>query len=253
LKKNSERKVKPFEPLNTYFKSGSGPLLIYLPGMEGTGRLFYRQEPELRTHYTVACLPSRAQPPFTYPELIDDVLNVMKQEQAGKATIVAESFGGTVALQFAAQHPERIDRLVLINTFPYFRRRIRLYLGLILLPFTFIPLGNAIREFFYKMALGFERVEKEDIAKLCECSFSHGYGTSRNRMRLVKDLDVRNQLSKISVPVTIIASAQDKLIPSVKEARWMASQLPDARVIVLPEHGHTPLVTSNFSLLSVLT
>jgi pimeloyl-ACP methyl ester carboxylesterase len=239
--------------LSTYFKSGSGPLLIYLPGMEGTGKLFYRQEPELRTHYTVVCLPSRHHPPFTYRELIDDVLNVMKEEQAEKATIVAESFGGTVALQFAAQHPHRIDRLVLINTFPYFRRRFRLHLGLILLPFTFIPLGNAIREFFYKVALGFEGVEKEDIAKLCECSFSHGYGTSRNRMRLVKDLDVREELSKITVPVTLIASARDKLIPSVKEARWMASHLPNARVLILPEHGHTPLVTSNFSLMSVLT
>jgi pimeloyl-ACP methyl ester carboxylesterase len=221
--------------------------------MEGTGKLFYRQEPELRAQYTVVCLPSRDHPPFTYPELISDVLNVMKEEQAEKATIVAESFGGTVALQFAAQHPERIERIVLINTFPYFRRRIRLHLGLILLPFTFIPLGNAIREFFYRMALGFEGVEKEDIAKLCECSFSHGYATSRNRMRLVKDLDVRDQLSKITAPVTIIASARDKLIPSVKEAQWMASHLLDTRVIVLPEHGHTPLVTSNFSLVSVLT
>ena len=221
--------------------------------MEGTGKLFYRQEPELRAHYTVVCLPSRDHSYFTYEDLIDDVLNVMKEEQAEKATIVAESFGGTVALQFAAQHPERIERLVLINTFPYFRRRIRLHLGLILLPFTFIPLGNAIREFFYRVALGFEGVEKEDIAKLCECSFSHGYATSRNRMRLVKSLDVRDQLSKITVPVTIIASARDKLIPSVKEAQWMASHLPDARVIVLPEHGHTPLVTSSFSLLSVLT
>jgi pimeloyl-ACP methyl ester carboxylesterase len=142
---------------------------------------------------------------------------------------------------------------MLINTFPYFRRRIRLYLGLILLPLTFIPLGNAIREFFYRRVLGFEGVEKEDIAKLCECSFSHGYATSRNRMRLVKDLDVRDQLSKITAPVTVIASARDKVIPSVKEAQGMASHLPNARVIVLPEHGHSALVTSNFSLLSVLT
>lgn len=221
--------------------------------MEGTGKLFYRQEPSLREHYTVVALPSRDHSPFDYEDLIGDVLNVMKEEHAEKATIVAESFGGTVALQFALQHPERMERLVLINTFPYFRRRIRLHLGLILLPFTFIPLGNTIREFFYKVALGFEGVEKEDISKLCECSFSHGYATSRNRMQLVKGLDVRNQLSKMQVPVTIIASARDKLIPSVKEARWMASQLPNARVVILPEHGHTPLVTRTFSLLSVLT
>ena len=221
--------------------------------MEGTGRLFYRQEPELSKHYTVVCLPLRDRAPFEYADLIEDVLNVLREERAEKATIVAESFGGTVALQFAAQYPERIERLVLINTFPYFRRRFRLRLGLILLPTTFVPLGNTIRKFFYKVALGFEGIEKEDVVKVCECSFSHGYATSHNRMRLVKDLDVRDQLSKITAPVTIVASARDKLIPSVKEAQWMASRLPDAHVIVLPEHGHTPLVTSSFSLLSVLT
>jgi len=235
-----------------YFKSGSGPLLIYLPGMEGTGKLFYRQEPSLGRAYTVVSLPSRSVAPFDYEQLKDDVLSVLEMEHAEKATIVAESFGGTVALQFALFHQNRIERLVLINTFPYFRRRFRLFFGSLLLPLTFFKLGNTVREFFYQTAMGMEGISREDINRLQECSFSHGYQTSRQRMLLIKNFDVRKRLQEITVPVTIIASGRDKLIPSIREARFMASRLTDARIIQLPEHGHTPLVSRDFLLSSVL-
>ena len=226
--------------------------MIYLPGMEGTGKLFYRQEPELSSHYKVVCLPSRSTPPFVYEDLIEDVYKVVESECAEKATIVAESFGGTVALQFALRHQDRVQEMILVNTFPYFRRRIRLRLGLLLLPLTFIPLGNVVREFFYKTALGFEGVPIEDRKKVCECSFSHGYATSKNRMKLIQSLDVREHLSEIRIPVTIVASVKDKMVPSENEARLMSKQMPNARVILLADHGHTPMITPTFSLLSVI-
>jgi pimeloyl-ACP methyl ester carboxylesterase len=235
-----------------YFKSGSGPLLVYVPGMEGSGRLFYKQEPSLAEKYTVVALPSRFNSPFTYEDLVGDVLNVLLQEQAEKATIVGESFGGTVALQFALAHQDRVERLVLVNTFPYFRERMRLILGLLLLPLTFIKLGNAVREFFYRTAMGFEGIAKEDVNRLLQSSFIHGYATSRQRMQLIRNLDVRERLAEIKIPVTIIAAGQDKLVPSIKEARFMASIMPNAHVIELPRHGHTPLISKDFLLSDVL-
>jgi pimeloyl-ACP methyl ester carboxylesterase len=235
-----------------YFKSGSGPLLIYLPGMEGTARLFYKQEPSLSKSFTVVALPSRHVAPFNYEDHISDLLTVFEKEHAENATIVAESFGGTVALQFALRYPDRIQKLVLINTFPYFRRRFRFYLGWVLLPLTFIKLGNTVREFFYRIAMGMDGLAIEDIDNLCECSFSHGYKTSRQRMALIKDYDVRERLTEIKIPVTIIASRRDKLIPSVKEAQFMASRFPNSRIIELRAHGHTPLVSRDFLLSDIL-
>jgi pimeloyl-ACP methyl ester carboxylesterase len=228
------------------------PLLLYLPGMEGTGQLFYKQEPELSRRYQVVPLPSRAVVPFEYDELVQDVLDAINLHEAEKAIIVAESFGGTVALQFALKHQDRLAQLVLINTFPYFRRRLRLKLGQSLLPLTFQPLGNVVREFCYRKAMEMEGISKEDIAKVFQCSFSHGYGASRNRMRLISEIDVRSRLSEIQVPVLLIASMRDKIVPSVTEARFMAKRLQNARVIVLPKHGHTPLISTNFSLASVM-
>lgn len=220
--------------------------------MEGSGKLFYKQEPTLAKKYTVVALPSRSVVPFTYEDLVGDVLTVIEQESAGKATIVGESFGGTVALQFALSHQDHTERLVLINTFPYFRQRKRLILGLLLLPLTFIKLGNAVREFCYRIAMGFEGIAKEDVNRLLQSSFIHGYTTSRQRMQLIRNLDIRDRLEEIKVPVTIIAAGRDKLVPSIGEAQFMASKMPNARVIELPNHGHTPLISKDFQLSDVI-
>jgi pimeloyl-ACP methyl ester carboxylesterase len=235
-----------------YFKSGSGPLLLYLPGMEGSGRLFYKQEPSLAKSHTVVTLPSRSVAPFNYEGLVQDVLSVLNQEQVDQAIIVGESFGGTVALQFTLEHQERVQRLVLINTFPYFRNRARLILGMLLLPLTFIKLGNAVRELCYRVAMGFEGIAKEDIDRLCESSFAHGYAVSRQRMQLIRNFDVRERLPEIVIPVTIIASGRDKLVPSIQEAHLMASRMRNARIVELPRHGHTPLISNDFLLSEVL-
>ena len=42
--------------VGAYHIEGHGPPLVLVPGMDGTGRLFYAQIPRLAPHYTVATL-----------------------------------------------------------------------------------------------------------------------------------------------------------------------------------------------------
>ena len=228
------------------------PLLIYLPGMEGTGKLFYRQKPQLASRFNVVSVPLRSDPPFDYEDLITDVRNTIDREGATKAIIVGESFGGTIALQFALKHQDRIEQLVLVNTFPYYSPRFRLRLGMALLGLGFSRFGRLVREFSYSTALKHENVPKEDAIKLFECSFSHGYPATRLRMHLIRDLDLRERLPEIHIPVVLIASRRDKIVPSIREAEYMASRMLNARILKLPGHGHTPLISPTFSLADVL-
>ena len=227
-------------------------LLLYLPGMEGTGKLFYRQGPELESRFKIVPVPCRSTVPFQYDDLVNDVLGVLNREGAQQATIVGESFGGTIAMQFALEHPSRVEQLVLVNTFSYYRPRIRLRLARMLLPLAFRGWGKATREFLYKMSLLSEMVPREDVSRLFECAFSHGYSATLARLQLIQRMDLRNRLQEIQTPVTIVASARDKVVPSVREARFMAERMKNARVIVLPKHGHTPMITPTFSLASIL-
>ncbi len=236
-----------------YKRTGSGPFLICIPGLDGTGRLFSRQVESLSSNHTVITFALRNEASFTYSDLESDVLEILNQEQIEKATVIGESFGGTVALHFALDHQERIEQLVLVNTFPYFRRRKLLWLAKTLLPFAFVPVIRKSRDILTRPILLSELVDEKGIEVLFKYSWSHTYPAYRQRMKLISSHDVRARLSDIHVPVTIVAAGRDKIIPSVKEAKLMADQIPNARIHLLPNHGHACLLSGSFSLDSLLS
>ncbi len=70
----------------------------------------------------------------------------------------------------------------------------------------------------------------------------------RHRLQLILEADVRPRLGEISVPTILLASGRDKLVPSIREAHYMAARIRNARVHEFPEAGHALLLTPGFSL-----
>jgi pimeloyl-ACP methyl ester carboxylesterase len=100
--------------------------LLYLPGMDGTGRLLFRQ-PAVFDAYDVRCLSYPHAPPRSYDELAG--LAADRLEQSGPGVVLAESFGGPVALTLALRRPDLVQRMLLINTFAHYPRRLLIRLG----------------------------------------------------------------------------------------------------------------------------
>src|SRR6185436_16266776 len=115
-----------------YRVEGSGPLLIYIAGLDGTGQLFFKQTPQLTHSYRVVTFRSRDHGQFTYEDLADDIAAIIRELGQHQATILGESFGGTVALNFALRYPQLVSRLVVVNSFPRFRKRFTIRLGAML-------------------------------------------------------------------------------------------------------------------------
>lgn len=235
-----------------YNRFGEGPIIIYVAGLDGTGQLFSRQIEQLKTEFTVITFPLRNEASFTYSDLTNDIVNILDQEHVKKAIIVGESFGGTIALHFALEHQDRIERLILVNTFPFFRRRLLLKLAKLLLPFAFVPLVRKGRDILARPVLLSELVDEKGIEVLLKHSWSHTYETYVQRLKLIASHDVRTRLSEISVPVTIVAAGRDKIVASIKEAKFMAGLIPDAKIYTLPKHGHACLLSGSFSIASIV-
>src|SRR5207237_723508 len=68
------------------------------------------------------CLAYPQDNKHTYADLV--ALAAEPLRQAGGGIVLAESFGGAVALRLALRHPELVRRLVLVNTFAWFPRRV---------------------------------------------------------------------------------------------------------------------------------
>ncbi len=54
----------------------------------------------------------------TYPALADDLLEFMEQQQIEKTILIGHSMGGKVAMTFALEHPEMVEKLVIIDISP---------------------------------------------------------------------------------------------------------------------------------------
>src|SRR5262249_48288255 len=111
------------------------PPLLYLPGLDGTGRLLHRQAALGRT-YCLACLSYPQDRNVTYDELADAAAGPLLEQGAGQtAAVPAGAFGGGVALTLALRRPDLVGRMVLCNAFAWFPRRALLRGAFMLAPF----------------------------------------------------------------------------------------------------------------------
>ena len=108
---------------------GEGPPLVYVPGLDGSGEMLFAHEDEVARRFRLLRVPSRTDSAFDYDDLVGDVLAAMDDENVGRATVFAESFGGSVALELALRRPDRVERLVMLNTFAWFPNRALLRWG----------------------------------------------------------------------------------------------------------------------------
>jgi len=109
--------------------------LVLVPGIDGTGLLFYRQVPLLEQRYAVTTTRLRDEV-RAMDELVADLHQSIAAAADGPVTLLGESFGGALTLSYALAHPERIDRLLILNSFAHYTSPARLWLGYHLLRAT---------------------------------------------------------------------------------------------------------------------
>lgn len=235
-----------------YRVEGSGPLLIYIAGLDGTGQLFFKQAPPLTRSYRVVTFRSRDHGLFTYEDLSDDLAAIIRDLGQKQATILGESFGGTVALSFALRYPQMINRLVVINSFPRFRKRFTIRLGARLasgLPFRLLwPMRRAANTLGL-LVDGVSREDRRFFWKAIRTVNAEGYA---RRLQLIAELNIEDRLSEIQSPALFIAGERDLVVPSVKEAQAMVARMPNATMKIIKGAGHACLMGNRVSLAELL-
>jgi 3-oxoadipate enol-lactonase len=232
---------------------GSGPLLVYVSGLDGTGELFFKQVSALARTYRVVTFRSRQDGKFTYEDLTDDVAAIIADLGQQRATIVGESFGGTVALNFALRYPEMVERLVVVNSFPRFRQPviIKLAVWIASSPILFglsWPLRRAAN-LLGLLADGVKRQDRQLFFKAIRTVKRQGYA---RRLQLIAGLDIEDRLSEIQAPTLFIAGEKDLLIRSAQEARAMRERVPNSSVKIIKRAGHACLMSDRLSLAEIL-
>ena len=232
---------------------GAGEALVLVPGMDGTGQLFYRQVPSLARTYQTATYALRNDA-TTMDTLVDDLGRVIDAvaPDARRAVVVGESFGGALAMSFALARPEQVRALVVLNSFPYFAPQFRLRLaryGLALLPWGAMPLIRRATAFRLHSA----HTHRDEIKRFMELTTAASRDGYLNRLQLLMSYDVRHRLHELRPPALFLAAEQDHLVPSVRQAQLMVSLAPRATLRILQGHGHICLIAPDIDLAEIVT
>jgi len=181
----------------------------------------------------------------TLDERIDDLRAVMDAAGSERAALHGFSEGGNMSALFAATHPERTRALV---TFGVFAKRIWSP------DYPWAPTPEQ-REREY------ETVEREwgnlmDLSRLLPSKigdiefatrhatyFRHAAspGAAIALLRMNTQIDIRAILPTIRVPTLVMHRSGD-LESKIEEARYIAGQIPGARLVELPGADHLPWV-----------
>lgn len=226
--------------------------LVLVPGIDGTGLLFYRQLPLLERRYAVTTTRLRDDA-ARMGDLVADLHDAVSAAapDGRPVTLLGESFGGALTLSYAVAHPDRVARLVILNSFAHFDSKARLSLGYHLLramPWSLMPVVRRLNA----SRMHSPHTSREEVRRFLGLMRATTRGGYLSRLRILRDYDIRGRLPEIISPTLYLAADRDHLVPSVQQARLMQSLTPGSAIRVLEGHGHSCLVAPDLDLGSIL-
>jgi pimeloyl-ACP methyl ester carboxylesterase len=223
-----------------YHVEGAGPDVVFVHGWGASRRMWSHLSRPLAQHYRCWSLdlpgcgdsdkPARTW--YSIPNYTATVAEFMEQRGLSRARLVGHSMGGMIVLNFAAHHPQAVERLVAINPVVTGRARLRplashagggrvldwvLRLSpRVLTPLFALPLGERTG------GLHFMRRRAEDFCKGTPDSLV-GSGQA------VIGYDLSHVLPQITTPTLVIIGDKDVHVPA-SEGRLAARLVPHARL-----------------------
>lgn len=241
--------------LSTSNRRPNLPLLVLMPGMDGTGFLWRSQLPQLESHFDVRRLSIPPHNLATWAELSFQVIELIKQETLGdrEVYLCGESFGACLAMQIAIRLPNLYHRLILINPASSFSQLP--WLGWAGPACRWLP--DPVYYLTTWLGLPFlaalERINPEDRTAILRAVQSVPQATVAWRLGMLQDFQIiPQQLHQLRQPVLILAGGSDRILPSLQESDRLRQHLPQTKIIVLPKSGHACMLETDISLDTIL-
>ncbi len=236
---------------------GSGAPIVVIPGIQGRWEWMGPAIDALAERCRVITFSLADEPTsgasfderrgfWSYVDQVSHVLDALGIHQAA---ICGVSYGGLIAAAFAARHPGRTSSLLLVSALPPGwtpDRRVSFYLRAprLLTPLFLLGSLRMYREM---------RTAAGGSGRGVLLSVSHAYRALTHmfsplrmarRARMVSTLDLRHELSQLSVPTSIITGEPqlDRVVPVAATLQY-AQIWPHATVATIPRTGHLGLTT----------
>ncbi len=237
---------------------GSGPPLVLVPGIQGRWEWLRPAVDALaeRCRVLTASLPGDAgglrelDPEAGFESFVDWVDELLGRAGLARAAVCGVSYGGWIAVHYAARRPERVTSLTLSSPpAPGWRPpcRVERYLRAPRLmapvfalssPFRLYPeIAVAIPDLGARLAFGWQHLRRVT---------RHRFVATRmaERVRLVRSVDFAADCSRVAAPTQVVTGEArlDRVVPVASSLEYLGA-IAGARHTLLPGTGHIGLVT----------
>ena len=235
----------------TFFVGGNGPTIILLHGAGDQAGAWAKVAPALAMKYRVI-IPDLSghgdSDPKSGPLSVGTVLagvEAIAAAQPGKVIIVGNSLGGWVASLYAQSHPDKVERLVLVNGGPLIGDRP----DITLTPKTREEARKTVAAMFDPGSFRLPDYVLDDIVR--EAQTGPLMRLSQTAGEMPKYL-LEGRLTEITIPVNLVWGESDHVL-SLDYARKMQLQLPNAQLVTLKRCGHAPQLECPKAFTATLT
>jgi pimeloyl-ACP methyl ester carboxylesterase len=110
-------------------KKGHGSSVVLIPGLGSPREAWSGIAPALTKSHTVYLVqvngfggddPGANLKPGVLQGIVADLDAYLRREKAGKVSLIGHSMGGLASLMFARAHPDRVQRVMVVDALPYF-------------------------------------------------------------------------------------------------------------------------------------
>ena len=227
--------TRPFK----YKTFGAGPPVLLIPGLDGITEFFADIYPALSPQYRVIkyYLPLLDEAKekgveYTFDFIAADIKECLDELGIETSHIIGESFGGAVAMTFALNHPDMLNKLVVLSSAPRFDLSLKVKLQLLIFPF--MPMWLFARLHLYEVC---ERNDPEWAKEMFVRNAAWAdHKTVVRRARIVSQFDITDRVSAIEAPTLIMMGGTDQF--TSKGSKMLNEMIENSELVVIEGYGH---------------
>jgi pimeloyl-ACP methyl ester carboxylesterase len=223
-----------------YFTGGEGPPVVLIHGLASRGADWAPLLPTLAAHHRVYALDllgyGSSSRPLEGDYSIAGETNVVRgfldALHIDRADVAGVSMGGWIALKLAAEHPERVRRLVLIDSagFSFLTR---------LTADSFTPHNaDELQKLIDLQTNRAPRLPAFVARDFLRVNHEHAWILQAQLASMLSRRDLMDgHVSRVTMPTLLLWGTRDLIVPYPVGVR-MQHELPNAQLIPLPGCGH---------------
>lgn len=224
-----------------YLEAGQGPPVILLHGLGSVKEIWLANLGALAAKYHVYAIDQigfgHSDKPLLDYKIVtyaDFLQGFMQSQNLTKATLVGNSLGGWIALDFVARHPDMVDKLVLVDA-----------AGLSALQAPKVDLNpsslDGMRAVLESIFYDKKFVTDEFVVRAFtnHVHNNDGYTIQRTMAGVMQPQFEDQNLKSIHAPTLIVWGREDELIPEAIGEK-LKDGISGAKLVVFDHCGHVP-------------